>query len=90
MVFLNLDSLILKWAFLSMTLRGTVIFMPLIFALILKEKTPSKTGYSSMIISPSIVILLSILNINIINPLYIGLGISTTMFLWAYMSKSNI
>jgi len=90
MVFLNLDSLILKWAFLSMTLRGTVIFLPLIFALILKERTPSKIGYFSMIISPFIVIILSIFNINIINPLYIGLGISTTMFLWAYISKSNI
>ncbi|MDW7670008.1 MAG: sodium:solute symporter family protein, partial [Bacillota bacterium] len=75
MVFFNLDSLILKWAFLSMTLRGTVIFTPLIFALILKDKTPKNIGYASMIISPSLIIILSLLNITYVAPLYIGLGI---------------
>ncbi len=90
MVFFNLDSLILKWAFLSMTLRGTVIFTPLIFALILKDKTPKNIGYASMIISPSLVIILSLLNITYVDPLYIGLGISTLMFLWGYVTKSNI
>lgn len=90
MVFFNLDSLILKWAFLSMTLRGTVIFTPLIFALILKNKTPKNYGYASMIISPSLVILLTIFNITYIDPLYIGLGISTFMFLLGYVTKSNI
>jgi SSS family solute:Na+ symporter len=87
MVFFNLDSLILKWAFLSMTLRGTVIFMPMIFALIFKEKTPKRIGFLSMIFSPLIVILLNLLNIKIIDPLYIGLLISMFMFFYGLFLK---
>jgi SSS family solute:Na+ symporter len=87
MVFFNLDSLILKWAFLSMTLRGTVIFMPMIFALIFKEKTPKRIGFLSMIFSPFIIILLNLLNIKIIDPLYIGLLISMFMFFYGLFLK---
>ena len=87
MVFLNLDSLILKWAFLSMTLRGTVIFVPLIFALMLKGHTPKKFGYISMIASPLITILLSVFNLIELDPLYVGLGVSFLIFIIGYIKN---
>lgn len=86
-VFLNMDSLILKWAFLSMTLRGTVIFMPLIFALLLKNKTPKKAGLISMITSPILTVFLSIIDVINIDPLYIGISISLIIFLIGYNIK---
>jgi SSS family solute:Na+ symporter len=76
MVMLNLDSLILKWAFLSMTLRGTVVFVPMMAILLLKEKTPKRAGLVSMIAAPAVTIVLSIFQVIEIDPLYIGLGTS--------------
>jgi SSS family solute:Na+ symporter len=76
MVMLNLDSLILKWAFLSMTLRGTVVFVPMMAVLLLKEKTPKRAGLVSMIAAPAVTIALSIFQVIEIDPLYIGLGTS--------------
>jgi SSS family solute:Na+ symporter len=81
MVVFNLDSLILKWAFLSMTLRGTVVFMPLIVAVIMKERTPYKAGLLSMIIAPAVTIGLSITDAVDIDPLYIGMGTSLVIFI---------
>lgn len=83
-VFLNMDSLILKWAFLSMTLRGTVIFMPLVVTLLLKDKTPKKAGVISMLVAPIITIFLSIFEIVKMDPLYIGMSISLLIFVIGY------
>ncbi len=83
MVVFNLDSLILKWAFLSMTLRGTVVFMPLVVAVIFKERTPYRAGLLSMIAGPLVTIALSLFEIVDIDPLYIGMGTSLVIFLLA-------
>lgn len=92
MVFFNLDSLILKWAFLSMTLRGTVIFIPILFALTLKDKTPKNAGFMSMILAPLITIVLSTFNIINMDPLYIGMSVSFIIFIFGYIleNKTNI
>lgn len=90
MVAFNLDSLILKWAFLSMTLRGTVIFMPLIVAILMKEKTPYKAGVFSMIFAPLVTIVLSVLNITDMDPLYIGMGTSLIIFLVFILVDKNV
>lgn len=89
MVFLNLDSLILKWAFLSMTLRGTVVFMPLLFVLILKNKTPRKAGFISMIFAPLITIILSTFKLISVDPLYIGMSVSLVIFIGSYILKKD-
>ncbi|MDP3385867.1 MAG: hypothetical protein Q8S24_01430, partial [Eubacteriales bacterium] len=83
------DSLILQWAFLSMTLRGTVVFMPLIAILILKEKTPRQAGLISMIVAPTVTILLSVLKLTSIDPLYIGMGISTLIIVGCYLITNS-
>lgn len=83
LVIFNLDSLILQWAFLSMTLRGTVIFVPMIFALILRGKTPKKAGLLAMILSPLITIIISFFGKIGIDPLYIGIGLGVMIFVVA-------
>lgn len=82
-VYLNLDSLILRWGFLSMALRGTVVFIPLVFALVFKEKVSKKGGLYSMVIAPIITIILSIHNPIPIPPLYMGLIISVVIMFFA-------
>lgn len=81
MVFFNLDSLILKWGFLSMALRGTIIFVPLIFAIFFKEKVNRKAGIISMILAPLVTVFCAILNVTNIPPLYIGLLTSISIFI---------
>ena len=85
LVLFNLDSLILQWSFLSMTLRGTVVFMPLVTILILKDKTPRKAGLISMIVAPLVTILLSVLKLTTIDPLYVGMSISTLIIAGYYL-----
>ncbi len=81
MVFFNIDSLILKWGFLSMALRGTVIFFPLILAIIFKEKVNKRAGIVSMASAPLVTIILAVTNVISIHPLYIGLATSMGVYL---------
>jgi len=87
MVLFNLDSLILQWSFLSMTLRGTVVFMPLLAILIWKDQTPKSAGLIAMILAPTITILLNVLGFTAVDPLYIGMGISAMVFAVCYLFK---
>lgn len=73
LVFTNLESLILKWGFLSMTLRGTTIFIPLIGAIYFKDKINPKAGLISIIVAPIISVLWEVSSIGDIDCLYIGI-----------------
>ena len=55
--------------------------MPLIVAVIMKERTPYKAGLLSMIFAPLITIVLSVFKLTVIDPLYIGMGTSLIVFL---------
>lgn len=79
LVFTNLDSLILKWGFLSMTLRGTTIFVPLIGAIYFKDKISPKAGLISIIAAPIISVLWEVLNIADIDCLYVGIVSSVVL-----------
>lgn len=85
MVLFNMDSLILKWAFLSMALRGTVIFIPLLGIIILKDKVPKKAGLYSMIISPTLAIISALFSFIKIEPLYVGMGSSFIIIICFYI-----
>jgi len=85
MVFFNIDSLILKWGFLSMALRGTVIFIPLMLAIYLKDKVNRRAGLASMILSPILTVFCAILNITDIPPLYIGLFAGLSIYIGFYI-----
>ncbi|QZY54838.1 sodium:solute symporter family protein [Crassaminicella profunda] len=81
MVFTNMDSLILEWGFLSMALRGTTIFIPLLGALYFKEKVNPLAGIVAIIVAPIISVLWGIFGIESINSLYIGLGSSSILLI---------
>lgn len=72
----NLKSSILGWSILSMGLRGTAAFLPLIAALFLKGRIYRPAGIAAMILGPA-----AVLGWNIIlpkstfDPLYVGLAV---------------
>ncbi|PAB59995.1 sodium:solute symporter family protein [Anaeromicrobium sediminis] len=76
MVFTNMNSLILKWGFVSMTLRGTTIFIPLLGALYFKEKVNKEAGLVAIIVAPIISVVWEVFHISNISSLYIGLASS--------------
>lgn len=76
MVFTNMNSLILEWGFLSMALRGTTIFIPLLGALYFKDQVTPLAGFVAIIVAPIISVLWGVIGIGNINSLYVGLGSS--------------
>ena len=81
LVMFNLDSLILKWAFLSMALRGTVAFLPLFFILILRHGVPKKAGGIAIVAAPVITIAAAVSGVVPVDPLYIGLSVGLAIFI---------
>lgn len=72
----NMNSLILKWVFLSMGLRGATIVFPLIGALFFKEKIRPKAAILAIGVAPLVTILWAIFKGDVLDPLYIGLLVS--------------
>lgn len=74
-------SLILKWSFMSMGLRGATVFAPLCAALFLKGKVKSSYAVASMAVSPLAVMLGKLVLPQSIDPLYAGIGLSLLLML---------
>lgn len=72
-VLTNLKSIIIEWTYLSMTLRGSCMFLPMIAAIFFKERIRQTAGILSIILAPLLAFLWSILFPEGLNPLYIGL-----------------
>ncbi|MCF6465561.1 sodium:solute symporter family protein [Clostridium sp. Cult2] len=79
MLFTNADSLILKWGFLSMALRGTTVFIPLLAAIFFKDRVSEKAGLIAIIVAPISTILWEIFGMSNIDSLYIGILASILM-----------
>ena len=77
----NLNSLILKWSFLSMGLRGATICMPLLCALFVKDNIDAKFVTTAIIAAPVSSLGWAILGSKTVDPLYIGLGVSFVILL---------
>ena len=71
-----LNSFILQWNFLSMGLRGATLFFPLLATIFLHKRIKPLAGRMSIALAPAAVILWSIFFRNLIDPLYIGMGVS--------------
>lgn len=74
-VLMNLKSVIIEWTYLSMTLRGSCMFLPMMAAMFFKKRIDRKAGIVSIILAPLLALLWSILFPEGIDPLYIGLVI---------------
>lgn len=77
----NLNSLILKWSFLSMALRGATICFPLLFAIFLRGYVTPRAGTLAIAIAPTGTILWAIFGQGSLDPLYIGLALSLGILL---------
>ncbi len=85
----NLGSAIMDWSFLSMGLRGSTLFFPIIFAVFFRKYDMRLAGALSICIAPVGVIVCGIMKLPQLQPLYVGLGISLTIFLSTLVLKRN-
>ena len=72
----NLYSLIIKWNFLSMGLRGTAIFFPFLALIFFKNYVSPSAGFWALTIAPLFMITWTIIYPEGLNPIFIGLTIS--------------
>ncbi len=72
----NLNSLILKWSFLSMGLRGSTICFPLLGAIFMKNFINPKAAIIAIGLAPTCTVIWSIFGSKYMDPLYIGLAVS--------------
>lgn len=84
----NLGSAIMDWSFLSMGLRGATLFFPLVFAVFSKKYDLRLAGALSILVAPASVILCGVMKFEMIQPLYLGLGISITIFTATIIRRS--
>lgn len=77
----HLDSSVLEWNFLSMTLRGSGIFMPLTFAVLVSEKINAARGFYAMLVGIITACLWNKLQIARIDSLLVSVFFSLLIFL---------
>lgn len=83
----NLDSQVLFWSFLSMSMRGCGVFLPLTFAVFSPRSVAKKWAFASIVVSTIVPILLGLWADLPVEPLYIGLLISAAMMLIGYEKR---
>lgn len=76
LVMFQLDSLILRWSFLSMGLRGSTLFVPLLGTVFLGSRTPRRAGALAIVLAPLAVVAGGLGGWPAIPPLYLGIGLS--------------
>jgi len=84
----NAKSLILKWSFMSMGLRGATIFVPLCATLFLKGKVKSNYAIASMVISPLSVMVGKVFLPASFDPLFFGIFISFVLVILGSINKT--
>lgn len=89
LLILNLGSAIMDWSFLSMGLRGATLFFPLIFAIFFHQYELRLAGALSILIAPASVLICGVMNVQQPPPLYVGLGISLGIFVFALFRRKT-
>jgi len=72
----NLNSLILKWSFLSMGLRGATVCLPLLAAVFARRYVTPRAGVTAIVLAPLSSLLWAGLVPGGMDPLYIGMFVS--------------
>lgn len=83
----NMNSLILKWSFLSMGLRGATICLPLLTALFMKNRISSKVGTLALFTGPVSTILWAVFGSQAVDPLYVGLLVSLSTLIIGFFNN---
>ncbi len=85
----NMHSLILKWAFLSMALRGVTVFIPLAGAIFLAGRVNAAWGRAAVAVAPMLTIIWAFAFPASIDPLYVGLIISALILGIGFLYKRD-
>lgn len=85
----NMKSLILKWSFMSMGLRGATVFAPLCAALFMKGQVKNNFAIASMVLGPLSVILGKMILPQNIDPLFLGILISLVFIVLGKLACSD-
>lgn len=85
-----LGDTILRFTFLSMGLRGAVVFMPLTCALWLPGRIPRKYALASVICAPLVVLLFGLWNVLPFDPLFAGVAVSLIIMLLGLSGSKGI
>ncbi|MCG0277796.1 MAG: sodium:solute symporter family protein [Thermanaeromonas sp.] len=80
----NVKSLVLKWSFMSMGLRGVTVFLPLCAALFARGKVNRTAAIVSMVVSPLSVLAGKFLLPDYLDPLFLGLLVSFIVVGYGY------
>ncbi|MCL4424520.1 MAG: sodium:solute symporter family protein [Firmicutes bacterium] len=75
---LNLNTLILRLAFLSMALRGTTIFLPMLATILFPGRVHPRAGFLAISLAPPVLLLWAAFFPRQVDPLYVGLTISAS------------
>lgn len=84
-----LGDTILQFAFMSMGLRGAVIFAPLLWALWLPGKVRAKYAVASIIAGPGAVLVFGLWKVLPFDSLFAGIGISLLIMLIGSLQKKT-
>ena len=69
----KLGDTILEFGFMSMGLRGSVVFVPLIYALWFPGRVDKKYAVASIVISPILVLIFGMVDVLPFDSLFIGI-----------------
>lgn len=84
----SLGDIILDFSFMSMGLRGAVLFVPMVTVLFIKRKIPSGYALASVIAGPAAVLIGNFI-IDSFDPLFIGILVSILIMAAGYAKASN-
>jgi len=85
----SLGDIILQFTFMSMGLRGAVVFLPLTCALWLPGRIPSRYAMAAVITGPLVVLLFGLWKVLPFDPLFAGVAISAAIMAIGLKRKSN-
>ncbi|TYP58496.1 sodium:solute symporter family protein [Thermosediminibacter litoriperuensis] len=85
----NIKSLILKWSFMSMGLRGATVFAPLCAALFMPGKVNSKLAVSAMVVGPLSVFFGRFLLPESVDPLLPGIIITFVLIAIGFFAEKR-
>ena len=84
-----LGDIILHFTFMSMGLRGAVVFMPLCCALWLPGRIPSRYVIASVVSGPLLVLLFGLWKVLPFDPLFLGVAVSGLIMAAGFKSKKQ-
>ncbi|HCF70083.1 MAG TPA: sodium:solute symporter [Syntrophomonas sp.] len=89
-VLLNIKTLILRWAYLSMALRGVTVFGPLVGAIFASGRIKPEAGVRSVIFTPLLAMLWAFFFPETGDPVFVGMGLSIVILACGINKKRDV